>query len=643
MRASILRAGVFAIALVTAAGGASAQGEFDAGMFAYLRGDYAAALEQLLPLAQRGNADAQFFLGQMYEEGQGVQRDPAAARRWYRAAADQGQGDALNALARLDEAQGIARQAPGQGNREAARGQKDESSAGSLDDAIAAYEGGDYAAAASRFEALAEAGSERAHYYLGLLYENGLGVAQDYAAAARHYREAAQFGDGEAQFNLAALYETGRGVPQDYDEAHRWYSASVARGQPKGKAAVERLSAIRFGKLPEGTGLDAAEAAYEDMRYAWAAEQFRALAEQGDVAAQLRLGGMYLGGRGVPPDVAEGRRWLRMAADKGDGTAQFALAESYARMSYGEAPDYAEAVRWYRAAAAQGNPDAQMALGRAYSDGQGVVPARTEADRRYASAHRARNAVDLLAKSWCAAAADVAALAEVYAACNRNDGLAARKSLVKLAKTGEPTAQTWLGTLYYASREIPLEQNFHEGARWMRAAAEQGDSTAQYNLGVIYEHGMGVAEDPAEAVRWYQAAAAAGDAYANAALLILGALPGAEMDGESAALRPAVAAGDGGALGQLVTLAFSGDADAQALLGAFYLSGRYYSQDYAEALKNFRAAADKDEAAARFLLGMMHEHGLGTSPDRGEAARWYEAAADAGFEPAEAALARLGE
>lgn len=51
MRASILRAGVFAVALATAAGGASARSEFDTGMFAYLRGDYAAALD-----ARRGRA-----------------------------------------------------------------------------------------------------------------------------------------------------------------------------------------------------------------------------------------------------------------------------------------------------------------------------------------------------------------------------------------------------------------------------------------------------------------------------------------------------------------------------------------------------------------------------------------------------------
>src|SRR3546814_1867103 len=50
-----------------------------------------------------------------------------------------------------------------------------------------------------------------------------------------------------------------------------------------------------------------------------------------------------------------------------------------------------------------------------------------------------------------------------------------------------------------------------EAARWWRAAADQGLSQAQFNLGVLYEQGEGVAVDYAEAARWYGLAAAQGD------------------------------------------------------------------------------------------------------------------------------------
>src|ERR1017187_8860289 len=61
-----------------------------AGRQAFLKGDYATALGELLPLAKQGNADARGMLGAMYEDGLGVPQDYKDAMRWYRLAAKQG-------------------------------------------------------------------------------------------------------------------------------------------------------------------------------------------------------------------------------------------------------------------------------------------------------------------------------------------------------------------------------------------------------------------------------------------------------------------------------------------------------------------------------------------------------------------------
>lgn len=66
----------------------------DEGRAAYLRGDYAAALREILPLAQQGNATAQSFLGEMYSEGHGVPQDYAKAAHWYLQSAMQGDPNA---------------------------------------------------------------------------------------------------------------------------------------------------------------------------------------------------------------------------------------------------------------------------------------------------------------------------------------------------------------------------------------------------------------------------------------------------------------------------------------------------------------------------------------------------------------------
>ena len=64
------------------------------GRAAYDAGDYATALRELPPLAEQGDAGAQFTLGNMYYLGHGVPEDYAEAVRWYRMAAEQGDGGA---------------------------------------------------------------------------------------------------------------------------------------------------------------------------------------------------------------------------------------------------------------------------------------------------------------------------------------------------------------------------------------------------------------------------------------------------------------------------------------------------------------------------------------------------------------------
>ena len=75
----------------------------DAGVDAAKRGDYATALKHLRPLAEQGHAEAQYWLGWMYFNGQGVRRDPKEAVRWFRKAAEQGQIRAQRMLGYLEE------------------------------------------------------------------------------------------------------------------------------------------------------------------------------------------------------------------------------------------------------------------------------------------------------------------------------------------------------------------------------------------------------------------------------------------------------------------------------------------------------------------------------------------------------------
>lgn len=75
--------------LAVAVGPAGAQ-DIDKGNEAVRRGDYAVALAELQPLAERGNADAQYSLAGLYRDGRGVPRDDEQAAAWYLRAAEAG-------------------------------------------------------------------------------------------------------------------------------------------------------------------------------------------------------------------------------------------------------------------------------------------------------------------------------------------------------------------------------------------------------------------------------------------------------------------------------------------------------------------------------------------------------------------------
>jgi TPR repeat protein len=85
---------VIAVLLATPVGAA----DFNAGFKAYQSGDYQTAFKEWQPLAEQGYARAQYNLGVMYDNGQGIPQDDKLAAQWYRKAAEQGYEYAQNNL-----------------------------------------------------------------------------------------------------------------------------------------------------------------------------------------------------------------------------------------------------------------------------------------------------------------------------------------------------------------------------------------------------------------------------------------------------------------------------------------------------------------------------------------------------------------
>ena len=194
---------ILAAALLTTTSALAA--DFEKGEKAYERGKYKAALRQFRALAEEGHAGAQFYLGLMYNNGEGVSEDDREAAFWYRKAAEQGDAFAQNNLGVMyEKGEGVPK------------------------DAVQAV---------FWYRKAAEQGDAFAQNNLGVMYLNGWGVPRDYNQAVSWFRKAADQGFVLAQYNLGVTYENGYGVPEDNIQAYAWFNLAAAQGDEDAKEA----------------------------------------------------------------------------------------------------------------------------------------------------------------------------------------------------------------------------------------------------------------------------------------------------------------------------------------------------------------------------------------------------------------------
>lgn len=182
-----------------------------AGMAAFVKGDYRTASLEWQPLAEKGQAEAQFNLGVLYDQGLGVNTDYAQAQ--------------FNLAVLHANGLGVA-----QSNAEAARW----------------------------YRRAAVQGLSAAQFNLGVLYETGTGIIQDYRQAADWYRRAAEQGHAAAQNNLGLLYANGQGVTRDLVIAYAWYTVAAAQDNAKARFNRDQLArSLTPGQTQEGEHLAA--------------------------------------------------------------------------------------------------------------------------------------------------------------------------------------------------------------------------------------------------------------------------------------------------------------------------------------------------------------------------------------------------
>ena len=202
-----LKRAITVVVLASAFAAPAAAGTFEDAVDAHARGDYAKALRLIRPLANDGNATAQFNLGVMYLTGRGVQQDNSAAALWFRKAAEQGYALAQTNLGVLyRDGQGVAQ---------------------------------DETEAVMWFRKAADQGDAVAEFQLGNQYAFGKGVPQDYSEAMTGIGRLRSKAIAKPRSFSGSCTHEGRGVPQDYVRAHMWFSLSAAQGEQKAVKGLE--------------------------------------------------------------------------------------------------------------------------------------------------------------------------------------------------------------------------------------------------------------------------------------------------------------------------------------------------------------------------------------------------------------------
>jgi TPR repeat protein len=553
-------------------------------------------------LADKGNARSQFRLGMYYENYAARQdRNIAKAARYYRLSADQGHQYARRAMRHYSEQQIIGfGLCYFQGNGV----QRDEVEAASWF-MYAANEGG------SQARQHLKGCSARALMALGEKYQRGNGVEKNETTAAMLFvlaaekkypgaRQKLETCSPQALTYLGTKYQHGwNGIEKNEKSAAMLYDLAASKGFDEAQ--------FELGKcFEEGRGVK------QNLRQA--AQHYELAATQNNTEAQFALAKCYIHGRGVPRNektainllLSVGHHW-KIKERPGEylkACSTRSLVEMGQRYQYGNrtAKDEVKAARLYLLAAEKGHkqaeflletcsPEALIALGNQYEKDHSYGPDsdrinrenRTRAQNLYATAvNQGNKQANYHIGHLLENANDVA-----------NNKQRAMRHYHAAAAAGSVEAQLTLGVLYYYSNNKKAHKL---AAGFLKQAADQGDTRAQFELGVCYEFGRGGAQKDNVSATWYYSLAAKNNPEAKSRLYNT-------CSAES-----------------LVTV------------------GKHYQNvinDPETAVMLYRYGADKGDANAQYHLAKCYQTGQGVATDAVEAKRLCKLAADQGHQEAQ--------
>ena len=194
----------------------SAKVQLELGIVAYCRGNDGLAFRYFQSAADKGLAQAQYYVGLIYEEGNCFNREAKShesllkqAAYWYKSAADKGVPEAQNNLGQLlEQGKGVSK---------------------------------NLWMAATMYRLSAIQGFLPGLNNLARVSEHGRGVKKNEQIAAECYRRIAKKGEAEAQFKFASFLLEGKGVEKNEHRALKWCQRAAKQGHPQAIGKLEQL------------------------------------------------------------------------------------------------------------------------------------------------------------------------------------------------------------------------------------------------------------------------------------------------------------------------------------------------------------------------------------------------------------------
>lgn len=339
--------------------------------------------EQAWQAAQNGDANAYYWLGCFYYQGEGTKQNYTEALKYFQKAANNGDAYSYAWIAKIYYyGNGCAQ---------------------------------NYEEAFKWFLKAANAGQTVVYGWLGSVYYEGKGCNKNYVEAIKWFKKAAENGDTRAYVGLGASYmqlkQYSEALPwlkkaidnneslaffwlgiyysfvqQNYQESYKWmkkaaesdihdayghlarmYLTGMGTSQNPTAAFKWANKAVENGEIASNTdlGLMYLKGLGTERNEKEALDCFKKAASIGDSVAYSWLGEMYFKGKGTSINEAEGFKWTKKAAETGITGSYIALGDCYEE-GKGTEKDFSEAITWYKRAYDKGESNAPMFLCTAY-------------------------------------------------------------------------------------------------------------------------------------------------------------------------------------------------------------------------------------------------------------------------------------